>query len=117
MTGGSSPISATGFHFPTTLRVSSFEALRSPSGPAFGWLHEAAGSGARSGNASGLVRLGVWIGYQLPAGQRRRAGGILHQPAEHKPAGAGAASVEAEAELFQIGLQMVGPDAALMCAQ
>ncbi len=71
----------------------------------------------RSAHARRLDRLGVWIGHQLPVGQRWRARSVLHQPVEQQPTGTGMASVEAEAELFQIGLQMVGTHAALVSAQ
>ncbi len=51
------------------------------------------------------------------AGRAMRRGGVLQQPVEQALAGAGVAPVEPEAELLEIGRQVIDLDASLVGAQ
>jgi len=62
-------------------------------------------------------RLRLRVGHQLSVGQRWRGCGVLQQPVEQQAAGAGVAAVESEAELVEVGLHVLGVDAALVGAQ
>lgn len=57
-----------------------------------------------------MDRLGLGFGHKLSVGQWWRIGGVLELAVELQSAGAGVAVVEAEAELFQVRLQMRGVD-------
>src|SRR5674476_486829 len=54
--------------------------------------------------------------HHLPVGKRRGARGVLRETVEQQAPSAGVTAVEAEAELFEVGLQVLGLNLALMGA-
>src|SRR5664280_2303568 len=65
---------------------------------------------------AGLTALGTRGCHHLPVGNRSGARGVLQETVEQQAPSAGVTAVEAEAELFEVGLQVLGLNPALMGA-